>query len=70
MQHRLEAEIEQSGTLTLRGLPFREGEKVIVVVTTHAADRVLGNCYPLRGLAVEYKNPFDSVAETDWSAVQ
>ncbi|MEK6324192.1 MAG: hypothetical protein AABN33_21345 [Acidobacteriota bacterium] len=70
MQHRIETEVEQSGTIILRDLPFHEGEKVVVVITTHPAEAVQGNGYPLRGLAVEYKNPFDSVAEDDWSAMQ
>jgi len=70
MQHRIETEVEQSGTLILHDLPFREGEKVIVVITTHPTEPVQGNRYPLRGLTVEYKNPYDSVAENDWSAMQ
>lgn len=70
MQHRIETEVEQSGTIILHDLPFHEGEKVVVVITSHPAEAVHGNGYPLRGLAVEYKNPFDSVAEDDWSAMQ
>ena len=71
MQHRIETEVEQSGTIILHDLPFHEGEKVVVIITTHpAAEAGQGNGYPLRGLAVEYKNPFDSVAEDDWSAMQ
>jgi hypothetical protein len=70
MQHRIETEVEQSGTIILHDLPFHEGEKVVVVITTQPAEAVQKNGYPLRGLAVEYKNPFDSVAEDDWSAMQ
>jgi hypothetical protein len=70
MQHRIETEVEQSGTITLHDLPFQEGEKVVVVITTHPVELSQGNCYPLRGSTVEYKNPFDSVAEDDWSAMQ
>ena len=70
MQHRVETEVEQSGTITLHDLPFQEGEKVVVVISTHPAETKSATRYPLRGLSVEYKNPFDSVAENDWSAMQ
>ena len=70
MQHRIETEVEQSGTIILHDLPFHEGEKVVVVITTHPPEPGQEKRYPLRGLSVEYKNPFDSVAEDDWSAMQ
>lgn len=70
MQTRIETKIEQDGTIILRDLPFREGETVVVVITTRPVETGQENRYPLRGLAVEYKNPFDPVAENDWSATQ
>ncbi|MEK6410134.1 MAG: hypothetical protein AABN34_24680 [Acidobacteriota bacterium] len=66
MQHRIETEVEPSGTIILRDLPFHEGEKVVVVITTHSTEPGREKHYPLRGLSVEYKNPFDSVAEDEW----
>ncbi len=70
MQHRIETKVEQSGTIVLRDLPFREGEEVVVVITTHPAEPSQGKPYPLRGLTVEYKDPFGSVAEDDWSEMR
>lgn len=70
MQHRIETEVKKSGTIILRDLPFHEGEKVIVTISTHSPEPELEKRYPLRGLSVEYKKPFDSVAEDDWSAAQ
>lgn len=70
MRHRIETEVEQSGTIILHNLPFHKGEKVVVVITNHPAEAGQRNGYPLRGLAVEYKNPFDSVAEDNWSAMR
>ena len=70
MQHRVETEVDQSGTITLHDLPFQEGEKVVVVISTHPAETKSAERYPLREMSVEYKNPFDSVAEDDWSAMQ
>jgi len=68
MQHRVETRVDQSGTIILHDLPFREGEKVVVVISTRPDEPGAG--YPLRGLSVEYKDPFDSVAENDWGAMQ
>jgi len=70
MEHRIETSIGQDGIIVLRDLPFHEGEKVVVVITprTTATDQM--NLYPLRDLPVVYKNPFDSVAENEWSAIR
>ena len=69
MQHRTETSVEQNGTITLRGLPFHKGDKVVVVITTHPASKPHSTRYSLRGLPVEYKQPFDPVAEDDWSVL-
>lgn len=69
MQHRIETKIEPNGTIILRGLPFLEGDKVVVVISTPASKSSQAANYPLQGLPVEYKNPFEPVAENDWSAI-
>ena len=69
MQHRTETKIEPNGTIILRGLPFPEGDKVIVVITTRSSKSPQTTSYSLRGLPVEYKNPFEPVAENDWGAL-
>ncbi len=69
MQHRTETKIEPNGTIILRGLPFPEGDKVIVIITTRSSKSAQTTSYPLRGLPVEYKNPFEPVAENDWGAL-
>jgi len=67
--YRVEATVCQDGSLVVRGLPFRPGEKVEVVVLARrqkeGAER-----YPLRGKPVRYIAPFESVAEDEWSALQ
>ena len=68
MEHRIETRIENGGTIILHDLPFQEGEKVVVVITTQPVEVDQKELYPLRGLPVVYKNPFDSVAESEWSA--
>ncbi|MCI0388731.1 MAG: hypothetical protein MOB07_08190 [Acidobacteria bacterium] len=70
MEHRVETRIEHDGTIILHDLPFHEGEKVVVVITTRSVEADQKKLYPLRGLPVVYKNPFESVAENEWSAMQ
>lgn len=63
----LETVVSADGTLTLRDLPLLAGHVVEVLVRDRApAHRDAANRYPLRGTPVQYKNPFDSVAEGDW----
>ncbi len=64
----LKTTISQDGKLLIKGLPFRKGEKVEVVVRTHTAEQTVR--YPLRGKPIHYAKPFDSVAEDDWEALK
>lgn len=65
----LQTVVGRDGTLTLRDLPLLAGHMVEVLVRDRAPARTsASNRYPLRGTAVEYKDPFDSVAEEDWDA--
>jgi hypothetical protein len=66
MQHRTETKVESNGTIILRGLPFPEGDRVVVVITTHPSQDAQITNYPLRGLPVDYKNPSEPVAENEW----
>jgi len=70
MEHRIETRIENGGTIILHDLPFHDGEKVVVVITSRPVEADQKKLYPLRGLPVIYKNPFESVAENEWSAMQ
>ena len=69
MQHRIETKVENNGTIILRDLPFHTGDRVIVVITTRPQNSAQPTAYPLRDLPVEYKNPFEPVAEKDWDAL-
>jgi len=45
-------------------------EKVEVIVKSHLLIHMnQKNLYPLRGKPVQYKDPFDSVAEDDWEVI-
>ena len=68
--YRVEAEVSDGGVLVLRGLPFQAGEKVEVIVRRSRYNRKQPGRYPLRGKPVQYIEPFESVAESDWEALQ
>ncbi|NOZ30113.1 MAG: hypothetical protein GXP39_18945 [Chloroflexi bacterium] len=68
--YRIETVVAQDGTLIIRGLPFRAGEEVEVIILSRFRKPKEKERYPLRGKPVRYLAPFDSVAEDDWEALQ
>lgn len=67
--YRTETIISQDGKLLIKGLPFRKGDAVEVIVLTQQRQH-FGDRYPLRGKPVEYLNPHDGVADDEWEALQ
>jgi hypothetical protein len=67
--YRVETTISQNGKLSIKGLPFRKGEAVEVIVLPQKQIATT-NPYPLHGTSVKYNKPFDSVAEEDWDALK
>jgi hypothetical protein len=67
--YRVERTVPGDKTLILEGLPFSTGDRIEVLIVRQAP-RGGGSEYPLRGKPVEYKRPFESVAENDWDALQ
>ena len=67
--YRTETIIAQDGMLIVRGVPFHAGDKVEVIVVSQRSKWKGGERYPLRGKPVSYVAPFESVAESDWSAL-
>jgi hypothetical protein len=63
--YRTETTISQDGKLSIKGLPFRKGDAVEVIVLTQKQKQLSRN-YPLRGKPVKYHEPFDSVAQDEW----
>jgi hypothetical protein len=68
--YRVETTISQDGNLSIKGLPFRAGEKVEVIVRGQKRGRKTDDLYPLRGKPFTYTDPFESVAEQDWDALK
>ncbi len=68
--YRVEATILPNRELTVRGVPFRAGEKVEVIILSLARKWGSPQRYPLRGTPVRYIAPLDSVAEDDWQVLR
>lgn len=68
--YRSETIISQDGSLSIKGLPFRAGDKVEVIVRPYRRKEKQNGRYPLRGVPITYIDPFESVAENDWDALK
>jgi len=68
--YRVETVVTQDGVLTLKGIPFRAGDKVEVIILSYPHKRKGEKPYPLRGKPVHYVAPFDSVAENEWEVMR
>ena len=66
--HRAEATVSEDGTIIVRGLPFRHGESVEVIVLPFSTGTQSEFCHPLRGTPVTLLSPTEPVAEADWEA--
>jgi len=66
----METIISQNRVLTIRGVPFRAGEKVEVIILSRPPLREGAERYPLRGQSVLYLAPFDGIAENEWNALK
>ena len=68
----MEATVGQGGTIELKGLPFRDGEKVAVSISLPlAAAGSRSQSHPLEGLPITYIDPFEPAIDPDeWEALQ
>lgn len=69
--YRIEVTVSKEKTISLKDLPFTEGDKVEILVCKRIreADKKQEK-YPLRGLPIRYKKPLESVAENDWAVLE
>lgn len=68
--YRIHTTVSDDGTLIIKKLPFKAGDKVEVLVRGPQSKRENGQRYPLRGKPIQYVDPFESVAEDDWDALR
>lgn len=67
----IEATIGQGGTITLKGLPFRDGEKVAVSISSPSPQGSRSSSHPLEGLPITYIDPFEpAIDPAEWEASQ
>ena len=67
--YRVKTAVTKNRALLLQDIPFSAGEMVKVIVLRHSTASNIQPTYPLRGQAVQYDSPFDSVAEDEWGAL-
>jgi hypothetical protein len=67
--YRVKILVSKGGKLSIKGLPFRVGETVEVIVRRGKKSARAAK-YPLRGKPVIYRDPFKGVAASDWEALR
>jgi len=67
-----ETTMGKGGMLTLKNLPFKDGEKVEVIVIPRSRSQSTRSKkrHPFWGEPITYMNPTDPVAEDDWDALK
>ena len=61
--------VTKGGKVSIKGLPFRTGEAVEVIVRRGKKSTRVAK-YPLRGKPLIYRDPFKGAAVSDWEAMQ
>lgn len=65
--YRVKMTIEEDGSLTLKGLPFRPGERVEVLIRKCGGKAE--KPYSSRGKSTDSADPFGGVAGKDWESL-
>jgi hypothetical protein len=74
--HKVEIILTESGTLTLKGLPFQAGEAVEVIILSSQSEAEKAsvppsNLMPLRGTVKSYDEPSEpAIASEDWEVLK
>ena len=68
--HRVDTKVAGDGSVTIRGLPFRAGEDVeVIILPRHGSGQSDSDRRPLQGSVRRYERPFDSAVDADeWEA--
>jgi len=68
--HRTEATIGEHGTLLFQNLPFEPGQPVDVLVVSRQRTETEEPNRSLLGSVLEYRDPFEPVADEEWEALR
>lgn len=63
----IETTIAPDGSLTIKHLPLPAGKAVEVIILVQEQNNILTPPYPLQGQNVVLRDPFEPVAQDDWS---
>lgn len=61
--------VTKGGKVSIKGLPFRTGESVEVIVR-RGKKPARTTKYPLRGKPLVFSDPFKGASVSDWEAMQ
>ena len=68
--YRVEKQIAANGELKLSGLPFKEGDKIEVIILLDETGPHSVTPSPLRGKVIEYLKPTEPVTEEEWELLK
>jgi hypothetical protein len=68
--YRIETTVSEDKSLLLKEVPFRAGDMVEVIVLSAPERRQAESPYPLRGTPIQYDDPTEPVAESDWDVLK
>ena len=73
--HNLVITLTQDGNLVLKGLPFRAGESVEVIIRGQPQGQLplqeSQSAYPWQGMVIRYDDPFEpAVSAEEWDVFQ
>jgi len=68
--HRIKTTVQPDRSVTLEKLPFTAGQPVEVTVLPIQVPPAVKDRYPLRGMPIQYSDPTEPVAETEWEAAR
>jgi hypothetical protein len=68
--HWLEATVGEDGRLVLENLPFGSGQSVEVLIVSRSTPEGADKRNPLLGSVLEYRDPFEPVADEEWDALR
>ncbi|MFN8439951.1 MAG: hypothetical protein U0175_04230 [Caldilineaceae bacterium] len=68
--HKVEATVDQNGSITLTNLPFASGEAIeVILMRKQPLPRRAKKRKVLKGALIKYIDPFAPVALEDWDAL-
>jgi len=63
------ATVQGNSSLVIAKTPFRAGD-IVEIIVKHKSDSQKQNKYPLGGQPLIYQEPTESVADSEWEALQ